>query len=131
MKIAPGIDCCRVAVAELLEAVRKIGRLRHGRLIDQDRDERSAAIERVLYFNLYRIILLANSRTTALLHAGPFWTDDRDQYVRLLQRFTDAFAKVRAERNAVDIHEYRLVAIMVGQPVSDTAGNRFGILTPV
>ncbi len=40
-------------------------------------------------------------------------------------------AKVNAERDAVDVHENRVFAIMIGETIADAPGDGIGIQTAI
>src|SRR3954453_10246282 len=61
MKIASGIDWCRVLEGEILEGVRQVLHFRHGCAVDQQRDHRDVGLHRGLDLDADEIGLLLDA----------------------------------------------------------------------
>ena len=130
MKIAAGIDRRGIEEGKVFQAFGKLCRLRHPGRADQDGDNRNGVAQRRLNFETDEIGLVIYS-SIAASGAEPAPTDNDQQDVTLNNCFRDVDAKVLAERNIVDVHEDRVLAVTVGEAIANTAGHHLSIGTPV
>ena len=78
----------------------------------------------MLDFEADEIGLVIYSSSAASAGTEPALADNDQQDVTLNNCFRDVDAKVLAERNIVDIHEDRFIAITAGEAISTMAGHR-------
>jgi hypothetical protein len=131
MKVAPGIDFRGIAKGKISQAVREVGRLWHDGPIDQDRDDGDSSFQSGFDLDPNRVRLVADSRGTVRALTDPPWTNHHDQRIALGQSLPDVLAKIDAERNVVDIHEYRVMAVSGREPVKYPSGDPCGIRSAV
>jgi len=130
MKIAAGIDRRGIEEGKVFQAFGKLCRLRHPGRADQDGDNRNGVAQRRLNFETDEIGLVIYS-SIAASGAEPAPTDNDQQDVALNNCFRDVDPEVLAERNIVDVHKDRLVAVTVGKPIPNPARHHLGVGTPV
>jgi hypothetical protein len=131
MKIATGIDWCRIEEGKIFQAFGKLHGLRHLGRAHQDGDNRNAGAQRRLNLEADEVGLAGYSSRAASAGTEPAPTDNDQQDVTLNNCFTYVGAKVLAERNIVDVHEDRILAIAVDEAIPNTTCHYLGIGTAV
>src|SRR6266436_2287969 len=126
MEITTGIDRCGVKEGKILQAFGKLRTLRHPCRACQDGDDRNGVAQRRLDFETHEIGLVIYSSTAASAGAEPPRADNDQPDITLNNCIEDVDAKVLAKRNIVDIHEDRLLAIMDGEAIPNTARDHIG-----
>ncbi len=105
MKITSGFHLGRIAECEIFEALRKVFRPRHGRVVDQNGDDRNVLLQRRLDLDAHRIALVLDAPVSAAARTEPLRTDHDNDHVAAQKGVLDVLAKIRPERDIVDIHE--------------------------
>ena len=131
MKITTGIDRCGIKKRKILQAFGKLCRLRHPGGAHKDWDDLNLAVQRRLDLEADEVGLVIYSSTAASPGAEPALADNDQQDVTPNNRFMNMVAKVLAERNVVNVHEDRVLAIMGGKAIANAACHNIGIGTPV
>jgi hypothetical protein len=113
-----------VEINEIAELFRQVGALRHLGAVDQHRNDRRLAFESGLDLHSDRVGLLVHARGAVGALAEPVRADHGDQHVGPLQGLLDVGAKIDAERDVIDVHEHRLLAVLRGEAIEDPPGDR-------
>jgi hypothetical protein len=131
VEIASGRDLRRIQKCESAEALRQRRGFRHPGAVDQHRNDRRASRKRGFDLDPNRIALLADSRFASVLRAQPFGADDRQNDVGAPKRCVNVGAKIDSDRDAVDVHEHAVLAVMSGKAVEDAPRDGRSVRTAV
>jgi len=116
-----------VEIGEIAELRRKCGAIGHLGAVDQHRNDRRLLRQRSLDLDPDRVRRFAHPYGAAGADAEPIRADHSQHDVGALQGFMDLSAKIGAERDIIDVHEHRFLAVIGRQVIENAAGDGGGI----
>ena len=99
VKIDAGVEWQRVSECEPLERRRQRIRPRHGRVVDEQRNNRNVAAGGVLKFQTNNVDRIINSARSIALLTEPARPDDGDYQTRALNCLFDLLPEINSWRN--------------------------------
>src|SRR5437763_13915587 len=121
VEISSGIDVDRVAVSEILHALRKLLDPRHAGAQDEHWNYRPVLAQRGLNLDTHWVGGIGEPAQSGA-RSYPFWPDNRQNDVASVEHRADMPPEVDAGRDVVDVAEYRVPAVMRREPVEDPSG---------
>ena len=98
VKVDPGIEREAIAKGESFQLWRKTLGVRHRRVVDQDRNNRNAALQSAGYFEPNKSVGSSIRRFAWIAASAPFRSDDRDDHFGALQGCLDVLSGNRRRK---------------------------------
>src|SRR5215469_8989565 len=122
VEILTRVDLDRIAISEILEAIRQVNGRRHGGAKYERRDQWDAFAQRRLNFHAHRVRLIVEPVST-FTSTHPSRPDNSRHDLALVEYGIDVLPEVDTEGDVVDIAKDGSAAIMSHESVEDTAAD--------